>query len=199
MRATSYLFGLFTGYLVHYIKEKKYFITLHILKIRLQNQIRFFYLEHRFRFSRMALWILWVVSIVIGIGSMFSIVAFFGTNYSRTIRSLYAGLHRLGWSFATSWILLATVLDYVGPLKSILSSRALVPLSRLTYCAYLSNGLVELYLAGSIRTPKYMSTINLVRKKNSLSVTKMVQLMFVLLDYSSEKRYRIFCLRSSVR
>lgn len=112
----------------------------------------------------MSLWILWVASIVIGIGSMFSIVVFFGTNYSTTIRSLYAGLHRLGWSFATSWILLASVLDYAGPLKSILSSRALVPLSRLTYCAYLSNGLVELYQAGSIRTPKYMSTMNLVGK-----------------------------------
>lgn len=146
----------------------------------------------------MALWILWVAAIVIGIASMFSIVVFFGTDYSRTIRSLYAGLHRLGWSFATSWILLACVLDYAGPLKSILSSRALVPLSRLTYCAYLSNGLVELYLAGSIRTPKYMSTINLVRKYG-WHVSGMLQMIFVLLLCSSEKRYHMFCLRSSVR
>lgn len=93
---------------------------------------------------------------------MFAIVVFFGNDLPSADRALYAGLHRLGWSFATSWILLSSVLGYAGPLKNILSSRALVPLSRLTYCAYLSNGLVELYQAGSIRVPKYMSTINLV-------------------------------------
>lgn len=138
MRATAFLFGIACGYLVHYIKDKQ------------------------IKFSTTSLWMLWTSSVVIGIASMFSIVMFFGVEYSPFVRSLYASLHRLGWSYATSWILLACVLGYAGPLRSILASRALVPLSRLTYCAYLMNGLVELYQAASIRAPKHMSIINLV-------------------------------------
>ena len=51
---------------------------------------------------------------------------------------------------------------FAGTLKRILSSRALIPISRLTYCAYLTNGLVELYQASTIQTPKYMSIASLV-------------------------------------
>lgn len=82
-------------------------------------------------------------------------------------RALYAGLHRLGWSYATAWLVLACALGHAGPVRQLLSARALVPLSRLTYCAYLTNGLVELYQAASVRTPKYMSTVNMVSMAQS--------------------------------
>lgn len=137
MRATSFLFGILSGYLVHYIKE---------------NNIKF---------SSTTQWFLWTSSSLIGFASMFSIVFFFGVEYPPIWNALYASLHRLGWSYATSWVLLACILGYAGPIRSILSSSALVPLSRLTYCAYLMNGLVELFYSASIRTPKYMSVMNL--------------------------------------
>lgn len=128
------------------------------------------------------LYIGWLTAITVGIASMFSVVIFFDQSYTRLGKSLYAGLHRLGWSFSTSWIILACVLDAAGPLKPILTSRyfewfsrsnftvishllncrVLIPFSRLTYCAYLTNGLVELYQAGTIRVPKYMSTFILL-------------------------------------
>lgn len=114
------------------------------------------------KLSRSALWLCWLTATAAGIASMFSIVAFVGAERSVWLRAAYAGLHRLGWSYATGWIVFACALDFAGPIRSVLSSRALVPLSRLTYCAYLMNGLVELYQASSIRTPKYMSTINMV-------------------------------------
>lgn len=47
-------------------------------------------------------------------------------------------------------------------MRRFFASRALVPFSRLTYCAYLTNGLVELYHASSIRTSKYLNIMNLV-------------------------------------
>lgn len=93
---------------------------------------------------------------------MHGITIFFDGTYTPLQRAMYAGLHRFGWSIATSWILLSCAMGYAGPLKKILSARVFVPLSRLTYCAYLMNGLTELYLAGTIRSPKYMSTVNLV-------------------------------------
>lgn len=106
--------------------------------------------------------ICWLLAIVAGFLSMHCISIFFDGTYTPLQRALYAGLHRFGWSIATSWILLSCAMDYAGPLKKILSARFFVPLSRLTYCAYLTNGLTELYLSSSLRSPKYMSTVTLV-------------------------------------
>lgn len=93
---------------------------------------------------------------------MASITYFLNNSYTPIENALYAAGHRLGWSLATGWILLACVCGYGGPLKTILGSNIFVPFSRLTYCAYLTNGLVELYQSSSIRSPIYMSIINLV-------------------------------------
>lgn len=113
---------------------------------------------------------LWIASTVIGLVSMFSVTVYYipTYQYSYLESALYSSLHRLGWSLFTGWMVLACVTSESGSLRSFLSSRALVPLSRLTYCAYLTNGFIELYLAASIRTPKYMSVTNLV---SSLSIT----------------------------
>lgn len=90
-------------------------------------------------------------------------------NYSHLESALYNSLHRLGWSLFTGWMVLACVTSESGALRNFLASRALVPLSRLTYCAYLTNGFIELYLAASIRTPKFMSVTNLVITKTLIN------------------------------
>lgn len=107
---------------------------------------------------------LWIVSSVIGIYSMFSVTLYYipTYHYTKLESALYNSLHRLGWSLFTGWMVLGCVTSEGNALKKFLSSQILVPISRLTYCAYLTNGFIELYLAASIRTPKYMSTSNLV-------------------------------------
>uniref|UniRef100_A0A1B0D242 Acyltransferase 3 domain-containing protein n=1 Tax=Phlebotomus papatasi TaxID=29031 RepID=A0A1B0D242_PHLPP len=134
MRATAYIFGLLTGFLVHYMQEKKWHYAC------------------------------WITSVIAGAASMFSIVIFYNPDYesSRIENALYAGLHRMGWSFFTSWIVFVCVTGRAKPLHRFLASRVMAPFSRLTYCAYLTNGLVELYLASTIRTPKYLTVLNLV-------------------------------------
>lgn len=161
MRATSFLFGILAGYLVHYIKE------------------------HKIHFSPIQQSFLWISALVIGFASMFSIVLFFGVEYSPISRALYAALHRLGWSYATSWVLLACILGYAGPIRTVLASPALVPLSRLTYCAYLTNGLVELFQAASIRSPKYMSVMNLFGETISHIVITFLGAMVLCLIFES--------------
>jgi len=52
-------------------------------------------------------------------------------------RILYNGLSRTAWGIALSWITLACVTGYGGFVNTILSSKFLLPLSRLTYCGYL--------------------------------------------------------------
>lgn len=108
--------------------------------------------------------ILWTLSTLIGICSMFSVTLFYipSYNYSQIESALYNSLHRLGWSIFTGWLVLGCATSEGNALKTFLSSQILVPLSRLTYCAYLTNGFIELYMAASIRTPKHMSTSNLV-------------------------------------
>lgn len=95
---------------------------------------------------------------------MLYVVVYYQEDYKYSVleAALYAGLHRFGWSLANGWLVLACVMGYGGILKKFLSCRALVPFSRLTYCAYLTNGFVELYLLSSTRSPKHMSIISLV-------------------------------------
>lgn len=108
--------------------------------------------------------IMWTLSSAIGFFSMFSVTLFYipSYNYSQLESALYNSLHRLGWSIFTGWLVLGCVTSEGNGLKTFLSSQILVPISRLTYCAYLTNGFIELYMAGSIRTPKYMSVSSLV-------------------------------------
>uniref|UniRef100_A0A182SXU3 Acyltransferase 3 domain-containing protein n=1 Tax=Anopheles maculatus TaxID=74869 RepID=A0A182SXU3_9DIPT len=135
LRATAYLFGLLVGYLVHWMQLKN------------------------IRIGRRKLALCWIVSTMCGCSAMFSLTAFYtrlGTgNY--LYNALYASLHRFGWSLSNGWLVLACVTGHGRTLKRFLSWRAFVPLSRLTYCAYLTNGLVELYLSASRRTPLYAS------------------------------------------
>jgi hypothetical protein len=107
---------------------------------------------------------LWLFTSAIGIFSMFFVTIYYIPEYKFTQfeNALYNCAHRLGWSVFTAWIVLGCVTSEGNVLKSFLSSQVLVPLSRLTYCAYLTNGFIELYLAASMRSPKYMSIANLV-------------------------------------
>lgn len=123
-----------------------------------------FLINRRIKISNKLRTILWVLTLIVGLYSMYSVTLYYIPTYEYTQleSALYNSLHRLGWSALASWMLLACVTSENGWLKTILSWRGLVPISRLTYCAYLTNGFVELYMAASIRSPKYMSVTNLV-------------------------------------
>lgn len=107
---------------------------------------------------------MWVLSSIAGIASMYSVTIFYITSYKYSYfeSALYNSLHHLGWSIFTGWFVLGCVTSSGNFLKKFLSSHILVPISRLTYCAYLTNGFIELYLASTVRTPRYMSVISLV-------------------------------------
>lgn len=140
MRATGYVIGVMAGYIAYYLYKQE--LTI----------------------SKRARSLMWITAIITGAYSMYSVTFYYDPayQYSHLEASLYNSLHRLGWSCFTAWIVVACITGDESALKNFLSSRALVPLSRLTYCAYLTNGFIELYLAATIRTPKFMSVTNLV-------------------------------------
>lgn len=96
---------------------------------------------------------------------MFTITRFYVAPYNNIESTLYAGFHKLGWNIATAWLVLAVTTGHAPTLQKILSNRAFAPISRLTYCAYLSNGIVELYHSSCVKVPSYMGYLDLVSQR----------------------------------
>lgn len=95
---------------------------------------------------------MWILSLSINTICLYSLVVFTTAPFTKLESALYASLHRLGWSLGTAWVIIAAATSNGKYVNRFLSYPAFVPLSRLTYCAYLTNGLVELYRAGTIRS-----------------------------------------------
>lgn len=85
-----------------------------------------------------------------------------GYKYDRTHASIYAAFHRIPWCLAISCLILMGATRNGGILQPILSWKAFVPLSRLTYCVFLSHGAIQLYSTSSLRTPDYNSQFKIV-------------------------------------
>ena len=64
---------------------------------------------------------------------------------SLAARVAYRGLHRLAWSICLGWVILACTKGAAGPINSILSWSAWIPLARLSYCIYLVHLVVMAY------------------------------------------------------
>ncbi|CAG9765105.1 unnamed protein product [Ceutorhynchus assimilis] len=129
MRASSYFLGMIFGYLVHEMQTNCY------------------------KLSAVNIWIGWILATIFSSCSMFSIVFFLDPDYSydAVISSIYAPLHRVAWALALGWVIVACVTDNAAIINKFLSWKIFIPLSRLTYCAYLVNGLVLIWHKGSAR------------------------------------------------
>ncbi|XP_078666302.1 O-acyltransferase like protein-like [Branchiostoma floridae x Branchiostoma belcheri] len=53
-------------------------------------------------------------------------------------------VHRTAWGVGLAWVVFACINGYGGIINTILSWKAWIPLSRLTYCAYLVHPIVIL-------------------------------------------------------
>ncbi|XP_075155901.1 nose resistant to fluoxetine protein 6-like [Haematobia irritans] len=159
MRASAYFIGLATGYLAHVMQSK----SIKLPKIL----VRF----------------IWTISCIMGIGSMFALGRFYAAPYTTIESTLYAGFHKLFWNLSIGWLVLAVTTGHSGWVRRVLSSRFFVPFSRLTYCAYLCNGAVELYNTSSIRTAEstgYIEILNsmLAHTLNTFALAFLLCLVF---------------------
>ncbi len=91
-----------------------------------------------------------------------------GHSYQNFASILYAATHRTIWSMSWSYMLFACATGHGGLINQILSWKALVPLSRLSFQAYLVHIVLISRFVYSARQPIYSSQLNLVRilKKN---------------------------------
>ncbi|XP_055914390.1 nose resistant to fluoxetine protein 6-like [Eupeodes corollae] len=161
MRAADYVLGILAGFIVHLMQEKNTRIPKHYVSL------------------------LWMSSIVIGSISMFSITRFYTSPFTVLESSLYSAFHKVGWGLSIGWLIIAVTTGHAAHLQKFLSSRVFAPISRLTYCAYLCNGIVELYHASDIRFPHYLSRIDMFHKAAMHSVDTFLLALIVCLLFES--------------
>ncbi|CAH1964853.1 unnamed protein product [Acanthoscelides obtectus] len=139
MRCSSYGLGVLFGYIVHKIQAKGYKIRPCVIMLG------------------------WIMSALLGVMAMYSIVVFYKPEHetSSIEAAIYAPLHRVAWCLAIGWVLVACITDNAALVNKFLSWKLFIPTSRLTYCAYLANGLIEIYNMGVLRQTVYLSKYEL--------------------------------------
>jgi len=116
-RFQPYLVGLGLGYLLYQTKDNS-----------------------KLPFNPMALAWIWAVAFLVGSLVIFGLVPYQKDSTlvaSLAERAIYSGFHRLAWALALSWVILACIKGAGGPVNSILSWPAWVPLARMSFAIYL--------------------------------------------------------------
>ncbi|XP_049938885.1 O-acyltransferase like protein-like [Schistocerca serialis cubense] len=140
-RMTPYLVGLALGYLLHRIKGQP------VTK------------------SKVLIGVGWTVSLLV-LGAVvwgpYHLLQECASLTTTTLESAaYAALHRFTWALALGWIIIACYhnlrFGVIGDaVKGILESSTWQPLSRLSYCIFLTHIAVLIINSGRIRTPIFM-------------------------------------------
>ena len=116
-RFQPYIVGIVLGFVLH--------------KMRKQPKLKI---------NAVALTWIWSIAFAVGALVIYGLVPYqleMGAGSSTAERSFYNGFHRLAWALCLSWVILACVKGAGGPVNSLLSWKAWVPLARMSYCIYL--------------------------------------------------------------
>ncbi|KAL5012556.1 hypothetical protein ScPMuIL_011107 [Solemya velum] len=87
-----------------------------------------------------------------------------GEPLSTDVAALYNAVSRTVWSIGVCWVVFACATGYGGFVNNLLSWKAAIPLSRLTYCAYLVHPLVIVWYIQRRRTLTYMDDVDIVHQ-----------------------------------
>ncbi|XP_078687293.1 nose resistant to fluoxetine protein 6-like [Branchiostoma floridae x Branchiostoma belcheri] len=85
----------------------------------------------------------WAVATATALAVLYGLYGtYHGTVMNNSENAFYLTVHRTAWGIALGWVVLACFYGYGGVVDKFLSWDMFVPLSRLTYCAYLVNPMV---------------------------------------------------------
>ncbi|XP_041973165.1 nose resistant to fluoxetine protein 6-like [Aricia agestis] len=134
-KITSYIMGILTGFILHKIQKQNY------------------------EFSKLLKVFGWTTSVILGTITTFSISVFYQDwyKYNAIEAAAYVSLHGFSWSITNAWLIIACATGNGGILGRLLTYKIFVPIARLTFCAYLVNGIVELYYLGQLRHPVHIT------------------------------------------
>eukprot|EP00058_Branchiostoma_floridae_P017808 XP_002603297.1 hypothetical protein BRAFLDRAFT_71408 [Branchiostoma floridae] len=113
---------------------------------------------------RLLMTIGWLVAAA---SAMAVLYATYGKYHGTTLQTeaenvLYLTIHRTVWATALGWVVVACHHGYGGVVDIILSWDAWVPLSRLTYCAYLIHIQVVIAVYISMEVPIHYTTFTMI-------------------------------------
>lgn len=95
----------------------------------------------------------------LGVAILMSVYVFFipGRPYNALEAALYGSLHRIGFAFAVGGFFVLITWGQINIYQRFFSLKPFVVLSRLTYGAYLTHTMGQLYDQGTLRVPRYLS------------------------------------------
>ncbi|KAK3088750.1 hypothetical protein FSP39_023299, partial [Pinctada imbricata] len=85
-----------------------------------------------------------------------------GHPLSTDVSALYNSTHRTVWGVCLSWVIFTCATGNGGFVNTLLSWKAFVPLSRLTYCGYLIHPIIMYLIYQGLRQPYYLTDTALV-------------------------------------
>ncbi|PNF21712.1 hypothetical protein B7P43_G10359 [Cryptotermes secundus] len=111
----------------------------------------------------------WILSTVAMLASLDGIYSFYQPDADKTIleSAFYNGLFRNVWAFGVGMTIFMCVTGYGGAANTLLSWRVITPLSRLTYCVYLTHASYQVVESYSARTPIYIADLTEVRQERN--------------------------------
>ncbi|GBM99423.1 Nose resistant to fluoxetine protein 6 [Araneus ventricosus] len=137
-RIAPYLFGLLLAY---YLYKRK------------QNNAA--------KLNLITLSVGWMIASSITLACLFGL---YHQELTLVASSFYNALNHLGFALGLAWMIFVCLIGQAGVVNGILSWKAWIPLSRLTYCAYLIHPIVIFTYYNSLRRLVEFSHINMSAK-----------------------------------
>jgi len=104
-----------------------------------------------------------------------------GIVQPKTVLIIYNMLDRTAWSVCLAWLVFACVNGYGGPINALLSWKAFIPLSRVTYTCFLVSIDIQQFYWLTAKTAQYLDQTSIVYVfLASLPVIFSVALLFSL-------------------
>ncbi|XP_025830740.1 nose resistant to fluoxetine protein 6 [Agrilus planipennis] len=121
------------------------FITGYILVVKLDMKLKI---------SKRTKTICWIIFPCINLYIIFGI---WGRNLSVEYAAFFMGFSRTFWGVGLAWLFIACCTNHGGTVDKFLSFRGWVPLSKLTYSAYLINPLIMTMFYGTTGSSQHVS------------------------------------------
>ncbi|KAK6195849.1 hypothetical protein SNE40_001192 [Patella caerulea] len=137
-RMGPYIAGIAAGYILYITSQK--------IKIR-----------------KITALIIWFVAAASALAIVYGLYDYAnGSVATKDVGAFYNAVHRTIWGACVSWVVIACSTGYGGFVNTILSWEGFIPLSRLSYCAYLVHPLVLFSFYYSSRKPLYLYDVGMV-------------------------------------
>ncbi|XP_042896782.1 nose resistant to fluoxetine protein 6 [Parasteatoda tepidariorum] len=131
-------------YIKPYIRIAPYIIGIGLGHIMFKRR------NASFKINRIYLWLGWLIAVLV---ALFCVYGLYGQTLGIVGASFYNALSRTAWALSVAWVIFACLSGRGGVVDKILSCRIFIPLSRITFCAYLIHPLFIGSYMFTLRTP----------------------------------------------